>query len=546
MTNSEDSTGSEPLSTDNGAFFAQLKEGVRADPTTDAVFRDTTRRIELLEKGRRIRKKARLTQAEVAAAMATTQSAVSDIETGRVDAQLQTFQRYARAIGRRFEFKFAKVDDHADGSSEDAAINQVGELALSPLLTTLVAARPGASTEDISKAIPLSESFTKLLLDRLEDRGAVRSRMTGHRRVYSFDYEAANLVGVSIEGDQISSVLVDMNGKKLHSKTVPLADTNVDSVLNTVVDIIAGLHKVSEKPLIGVGVCIAGVVTSHGDVKFAPELQNQEDPWSEVKFESKLRDVLHERLGISELSVVVENDANALAILEYLRKEPSGESVITLLISDTGTGAGVMIDGHLVRGAHSSAGEGGHTIVDPSGPKCRANLPHRGCLETVASVRSILDQLDIEVNNHEGFAHRVNLADQLVRSNDANAIDAFNRSGHFHGQFLAGTILLLDPARIVVYGPPYIVDTERFACASYFQSGLKSALADATARRSGFADETPIRWMQLVDAGRRDDMRAVAASATAFWDFLKQPAHSRLLGQRLESWRGVKEVLSSS
>ena len=98
-----------------------MKENVQADPAAEAVFRDTTQRIELLAEGRRVRKKANLTQAEVAERMATTQSAVSDLETGRVDAQLQTFQRYARAIGRRFEFKFAKVKEPASDSSADAA-----------------------------------------------------------------------------------------------------------------------------------------------------------------------------------------------------------------------------------------------------------------------------------------------------------------------------------------------------------------------------------------------------------------------------------------
>lgn len=121
MTNTEDPNDSERLTTDGGALFARLKENVQADPAAEAVFRDTTQRIELLAEGRRVRKKANLTQAEVAERMATTQSAVSDLETGRVDAQLQTFQRYARAIGRRFEFKFAKVKEPASDSSADAA-----------------------------------------------------------------------------------------------------------------------------------------------------------------------------------------------------------------------------------------------------------------------------------------------------------------------------------------------------------------------------------------------------------------------------------------
>jgi transcriptional regulator with XRE-family HTH domain len=40
-----------------------------------------------------------ISQAEVASAMGTTQSAVSDLERGATDPRLSTLQRYARAVG---------------------------------------------------------------------------------------------------------------------------------------------------------------------------------------------------------------------------------------------------------------------------------------------------------------------------------------------------------------------------------------------------------------------------------------------------------------
>jgi DNA-binding XRE family transcriptional regulator len=45
-----------------------------------------------------------LTQAEVAARMETSQSAVGRIEAGEVDAKMSTLQRYAIAIGHEIEF----------------------------------------------------------------------------------------------------------------------------------------------------------------------------------------------------------------------------------------------------------------------------------------------------------------------------------------------------------------------------------------------------------------------------------------------------------
>ncbi len=54
--------------------------------------------------------------------MGTTQSSVSEIESGRVDPQLRTLQRYARAIGLRLDV--AMVEDdlpfYDEGMANDA------------------------------------------------------------------------------------------------------------------------------------------------------------------------------------------------------------------------------------------------------------------------------------------------------------------------------------------------------------------------------------------------------------------------------------------
>ena len=48
----------------------------------------------------------------------------------------------------------------------------------------------------------------------------------------------------------------------------------------------------------------------------------------------------------------------------------------------TGIGAGFIVGGAPYVGAGGTAGEIGHTVVDPGGPICRCG--NRGCLETLA------------------------------------------------------------------------------------------------------------------------------------------------------------------
>lgn len=69
------------------------------DPAFAAAYEDARIRAELLASCVRLRKEHGHTQADVARAMGTTQSAVSDLEAGATDPQLSTLQRYARAVG---------------------------------------------------------------------------------------------------------------------------------------------------------------------------------------------------------------------------------------------------------------------------------------------------------------------------------------------------------------------------------------------------------------------------------------------------------------
>jgi DNA-binding XRE family transcriptional regulator len=73
------------------------------DPAFAAAFQDAQARAALLATCVRVRKDASLTQAEVALAMRTTQSAISDLESGATDPRLSTLQRYARAVGVRLD-----------------------------------------------------------------------------------------------------------------------------------------------------------------------------------------------------------------------------------------------------------------------------------------------------------------------------------------------------------------------------------------------------------------------------------------------------------
>lgn len=93
-----------------------------------------------------------------------------------------------------------------------------------------------------------------------------------------------------------------------------------------------------------------------------------------------LTEPVSERLGIP---AYIENDASAAGLGEHRFGAGRGTRHLLHGTLGTGIGGGIVIDRHLYRGAKGLAGEIGHVILDPSGPRC--NCGSRGCLEALIS-----------------------------------------------------------------------------------------------------------------------------------------------------------------
>src|SRR6266849_6329036 len=99
------------------------------------------------------------------------------------------------------------------------------------------------------------------------------------------------------------------------------------------------------------------------------------------------------------LPTILENDANAAAVGEMWQGAGRGRRAIVCVTLGTGVGGGIILDGELWRGVNGSAGEIGHTSVDPFvGPRCKCG--NRGCLEVFASATAIVRMTREELANH--------------------------------------------------------------------------------------------------------------------------------------------------
>jgi predicted NBD/HSP70 family sugar kinase len=156
----------------------------------------------------------------------------------------------------------------------------------------------------------------------------------------------------------------------------------------------------------------------------------------------RAQEAMSERLG---LEVHVDNDANLGALGEWMWGAARDSSNVAYLKLSTGIGAGLILDGHPFRGAGGTAGEIGHTIVDPNGAVCRCG--NRGCLETIVGAPALLELLRPTLGD-------VGLPEVLERAEEGDPVcrRVIADAGAVVGAAAATLCNLFNPECIVVGG----------------------------------------------------------------------------------------------
>lgn len=155
-----------------------------------------------------------------------------------------------------------------------------------------------------------------------------------------------------------------------------------------------------------------------------------------------IRDRFEERYSVP---VLVDNDVNIMALGEYWVMQPQVEDLIFVKVG-TGIGSGLIVGGHLQRGARGAAGDIGHIQAGSANVMCRCGNP--GCLEASAGGAAIAR--DLRANGYATTGSRDVVA--LVQAGNRDAIQAVRDAGRLIGSVLAATVNLLNPAVISIGG----------------------------------------------------------------------------------------------
>ena len=304
------------------------------------------------------------------------------------------------------------------------------------------------SQADIARVTGLSRTTVHTLVAELKDSGVVYEVETNAREIRGgrpavqlmLRDSSLAVVGIDFGHSHVQVAVADIAHDVLAERRCDLevrhdARTALDTAARMVDEVLAEAG-VERKSVIAAGIGIPGPVDrARGTAGSATILPG----WIGVR----IGDEMQQRLGIP---VEIENDANLGALAEMTWGAGRECSNIAYIKAATGIGAGIVIDGRLLRGASGTAGEIGHTTLDESGALCYCG--NRGCLETVASGPAIIALVSSGQPDVQSLAQVI----ELAIGGDARCRRAISDAGREIGVAVAGLCNLINPERVIVGG----------------------------------------------------------------------------------------------
>ncbi|WP_287788485.1 MULTISPECIES: sugar metabolism global transcriptional regulator Mlc [Atlantibacter] len=260
--------------------------------------------------------------------------------------------------------------------------------------------------------------------------------------------EAWHYLSVRINRGEINLALRDLSSKLVVEEQLALAQQDTTPLLERIITHIDQFfirHQQKLERLTAIAITLPGIIdTENGIVHRMPFYDVLEMP---------LGPALETRTGVP---VFIQHDISAWTMAESLFGASRGARDVIQVVIDHNVGAGVVTDGRLLHAGSSSLVEIGHTQVDPYGKRCYCG--NHGCLETIASIDSVLELAQQRMNQSMGsLLHgqtlNVETLCEAAVKGDLLAQDIIAGVGTNVGRILAIMVNLFNPQKILIGSP---------------------------------------------------------------------------------------------
>ena len=322
------------------------------------------------------------------------------------------------------------------------------------ILLNLVREHQPISRADLARRMKIGRGRVTALVNELIDEGAVYEGETvdtarGRKpRMLHIRTRDRLVVAADVRFSRTWLMLSDFAGNQIAQETFP---TRVEPAV--LVDELAAraerlVRTYGEGAACeGFGLVVPGMVDQRsGRVLNSPQLG-----WRDVE----IRHALSEATG---LPVHIENAPIACALAQVWLGQRGADAgdFVYVTVSD-GVGAGVVVNGRVLRGHSHTAGEFGHVPLEWDGPRCLCG--RLGCWEAHTSNLATLSRYlghELAPAETRALLEETSLTIEDVitraRTGDARARQALDETGVYLGRGLAMIVNALNPSRIFIGG----------------------------------------------------------------------------------------------
>jgi glucokinase len=173
-------------------------------------------------------------------------------------------------------------------------------------------------------------------------------------------------------------------------------------------------------------------------------------------FDIDIKGCFQKLFGITD--IFVENDVNSCAVGELIFGN-AGDNFLWITVS-TGIGGAIMVDGNVLHGYNSCAGEMGHLKVEFENPAL-CTCGQFGCTEAHGSGNAITNMFASEVSKNKELSQLLAERDLsanaktcalLAKEGVRPAIEIYNIAGKYIGRALSYAANLVNPQKVYIGG----------------------------------------------------------------------------------------------
>lgn len=259
--------------------------------------------------------------------------------------------------------------------------------------------------------------------------------------------------GVDIGGTSIKMGFFNQDGELLEKWSIPTnLEQNGKYILKEIsvsLDGIINDKMIDKSSIIGIGIGVPGPIRGDGVVQKCVNLG-----WNVI-------DVKKEFTELTSFNVRVGNDANVAALGEMYQGSAKGYNNLIMVTMGTGIGAGIIVNGKILNGAHGAGGEIGHIKMSDSEIKI-CGCGNHGCLEQYASATGIVNTTKKAIESEKISEILISITNggQLTAekiftaatAGDLLSLRMVNTVGEMLGKALAQLSCIVDPEVFVIGG----------------------------------------------------------------------------------------------